>query len=508
MSDTFLRTTTRRNDQIRAERTTNYTITSRKYNRLAHVIPNFKLYPELEQHPEYLAKLRSCLRNNLHNSCQQSIVELHGQNVTMDWLFDMYDYGYEFLIVWPDGVWPFGGAIEQEVLDLIDNNWGDNWLAGGMIVNHLESEEIYPYWDYRYPVIINMKAWASVGFPYFMSNKPGAISFDTEEQNAKTDVCPKYMFRPPTGSYKTCEERGIFLDGLIGVALSKDLWIRGIGHEESLLSHIHADNPTVDLEDVLSWIHKKEIVDNKNINQVRKFSDKFEEHRLELFTLKLLKYQIVYITNTEGIPKDYAFNVPETPFETLVLPCSGLHQFYHIINNIDTVKRVVWFDFNPYSVMWIKHLMENWNGEDFKKFVSKNKHIITDGKVILEQNIIYDPDLVDEFMETLELDDNSLKEVFLKIKQLDHEYLNIDAVKEWKKLAKACGENSNVFMQLTNIWQYEVNYMNTDGLDAQLAFLNLLNTVAKNNTALFLTGDTPMGIHYRYKNIKQLKGVF
>jgi hypothetical protein len=50
--------------------------------------------------------------------------------------------------------------------------------------------------------------------------------------------------------------------------------------------------------------------------------------------------------------------------------------------------------------------------------------------------------------------------------------------------------------------------MNTDGLDAQLAFLNLLNTVAKNNTELFLTGDTPMGIHYRYKNIKQLKGVF
>lgn len=503
--DLYLRQTTRRNDAIRSDRTTNYTIKSIKYNRFAHVIPNFSLYPELNQHPEYLAKLRSCLRNNLHNSCQQSIVELHSQTMTMDWIFDMYDYGYEALVFWPDGTWPLGGMFEWYLADLMDVHWDDKWLCAGMIVNKLAETGEYPYWDYSYPVVLNLKKWAEIGYPYLIETKTGAVSFETFEKEAKKDTCPRYMFR--SGLYKVAKERGIFLDGMIGTALKSDCWVRGFKGEE-ILDHIHSDDPRENVEDVLSWIHKKEIVNNQNINQIRKFSDKFDESRLELFTLKLLKYQIVYITNTEGIPKDYKFNVPTTPFETLVLPCSGLHQFYHIINNIDSVKRVVWFDFNPYSVKWMRHLLENWDGKNFKKFVDDTRSVITEDAVILDQNIIYEPELVDEFMETLELDDSSLEKIFLKIKKLDHEYLNIDAVKEWKKLAKACGENSNVFIQLTNIWQYEVNYMNTDGLDAQLAFLNLLNTVAKNNTALFLTGDTPMGIHYRYKNIKQLKGVF
>ena len=63
-------------------------------------------------------------------------------------------------------------------------------------------------------------------------------------------------------------------------------------------------------------------------------------------------------------------------------------------------------------------------------------------------------------------------------------------------------------MQLTNIWQYEVNYLNSDGLDAQIAFLNLINTVLKNNKSLHFTGDTPSGIHYRNKNIAELKGIY
>jgi hypothetical protein len=504
MSDSFLRTTNRRNDVIREQRTTNYTITSRKYNRIAHIMPNINIHPELEDQPEYLAKLRSCLRNNLHNSCQQSIVELHGQNSTLDWVYDMCDYGFEAIIVWPDGTWPLGDQVEKDVTNLMDTDWGDNWLAAGMIINRMP-DNVYPYWDYRYPVVINLKNWAKIGYPHFFNIMTGAFSFETEERVAITDSCPKYMFR--SAAYKDAYVRDKFLDGLIGTALGHDLWIRGF-KDEPLLEHIHHDDPVEDLDNVLSWIHENEIADEKNINLARRESDKLNEQRQELFTLKLLKYQIVYITNTEGVPKDFEFFPPNARFETLALPCSGLHQFYHIIRNIDTVKSVVWFDFNPYSVLWMKHLIENWDGYDFKKFVQSDKHVITDSKIILDQNIIYEEELVDEFLETIGLNEQEFHAMFLRIKELDHKFMTIDVVKEWEQLATACGENSNVFMQLTNIWQYEVNYMNTDGLDAQLAFLNLLNTVAKNNTALFLTGDTPMGIHYRYKNIKQLKGVF
>ena len=54
------------------------------------------------------------------------------------------------------------------------------------------------------------------------------------------------------------------------------------------------------------------------------------------------------------------------------------------------------------------------------------------------------------------------------IKSLDHSFIVCDAVKDWETLANAVGVDNRVFMQLTNIWQYEVNYLNSDGLDAQI----------------------------------------
>lgn len=482
----------------------NYTIKSNKYNRIAHVMPNYLVNDHLKPYPELVAKLRACLRANLNNSCEHAVVELHGHQNTVDWMIDLYDFGFEIAVIWTDGTWPLSHQVEEEIIDMVENHWHPEWMGAGMIVNR-KREGWYPYWDYSYPVIINLKKWAEKDFPYFINDKPGAVSFETFEKEVFDDLNPKYMFK--SGLYKNEQERGIWFDGLIGHALHKDCWIQGL-KEEAILEHIHHDNLEEDIDDLLSWIHNNSLVDDTDINLLRSAGDKYNESRLELYTLKLLKYQIVYITNTEGVPKDYKFNVPETPLETLILPCSGLHQFYHIINNIDSLKRVVWFDFNPYSVNWMERVVKNWNGKDFKGFVEKNRHTITESEVILDDNIIYDPDLVDEFMETMGLTEDQWIDIMAKIRKTEQVFLNVDAVKEYERLVEAAGSDSDVFLQLTNIWQYEVNYLNTDMLDAQLAFLNLLNNISKNNKSLFLTGDTPMGVHYRYKNIKELKGVF
>ena len=40
---------------------------------------------------------------------------------------------------------------------------------------------------------------------------------------------------------------------------------------------------------------------------------------------------------------------------------------------------------------------------------------------------------------------------------------------------EAIGKDNNVFLQVSNIWQYETNYLNTPHHQAQAAFINLIN---------------------------------
>jgi hypothetical protein len=75
-------------------------------------------------------------------------------------------------------------------------------------------------------------------------------------------------------------------------------------------------------------------------------------------------------------------------------------------------------------------------------------------------------------------------------------------------LVNALGTDNNVFLQVSNIWQYEINYVNTKNCQAQLAYINLISEVMNNNKELFVTGDTPSGVYYSYQNMKEIASIF
>lgn len=488
-------------------RAVNYTRQGGKETRLIHVLPNMNNIDCLSDQPELTAKLRACLRANISNNCNAGYIELHGHQNVMEWVDDLYDEGFELAIVWGDGCWPHGDTLERLILEKYDNDWKIDWMAAGKIEN-LRDQGEYLHWDYSYPIIINLKNWNHKGRPHIFTDSHGAITYQTDsgkpnENNPRLVWAGDWLDRL---GYKdlTCRER--FLDALITQTLKNRGFVIGLDKDPDIAPHIHSDDVSEDLDEMLSWVHKNNLLEEANdVHELRGQSDAYSEPRKEFFTFKILKLQIVYITNTEGIPND---PIEKNKFNTLILPCSGLHQFYHLLHNRDSLKRVVWFDFNPHSVNWIKHIVENWDGVDFKGFVEKNRHTITDSGEVLDHNIIYDEDMVDEFMEKMDMSDQEWKEFMVELRTKENIFANVDAVKEYKTLVEHAGTDSEVFIQLTNIWQYEVNYLNTDGLDAQLAFINLINDICKANKSLYLTGDTPMGTHYRYKNIKELKGIF
>ncbi|MDA9302498.1 hypothetical protein N9Q27_00810 [bacterium] len=484
----------------------NFTFMEGSNTRMVHVLPNVVLHDVLADEPEVRAKLRSCLRANIRNNCDAPVMELHLHQNIRDWIEQISDMGFEYAVVWPDGTWPQGTEFEDVLLNIVDTKFTSNWIVSGKPLNK-RSENKYVEWDYDFPVVINIKQWDSIGRPHILGDSGEAVTFDINEDSmATTDpeiLMPSSWFKTQIG-FKNYDRRCLFLDSAIGQGLHNVQIVYNLSKFDELVEHIQTTKISEDFDVVLPWIHNNNLVDETPINLLRCEGDALSEEKLQLYTFKLLKYQIVYITNTELVPTDDC----KVDFTTMILPCSGLHQFYHIMHNRNSYERIVWFDFNPYAVKWIKNVVENWDGTDFKGFVEKNKHSITNSGEILDSNIIYDPDLVDEFMEKVGWTDDEWREFMTEMRTKENIFATVDAVKQWPELVEHAGTDGEVFIQLTNIWQYEANYLNTDGLDAQLAFISLLNGIVKTNRSLYLTGDTPMGTHYRYKNIKELKGIF
>ena len=150
----------RNNNQPDSSR--NYQINTRRYNKLIHVLTNKTFYNELNDHPEYTAKLRASLKANLLNSCEHSILELYN-NDDRAWVDDIADMGYEYAIIWPDGTWP-QGEFEDNLLKLIESidattKRNSSWLTIGKIINLKNNLFMFTEgFDYSYPIIINLKS--------------------------------------------------------------------------------------------------------------------------------------------------------------------------------------------------------------------------------------------------------------------------------------------------------------------------------------------------------------
>jgi hypothetical protein len=208
----------------------------------------------------------------------------------------------------------------------------------------------------------------------------------------------------------------------------------------------------------------------------------------------------MYITNTESVP-----GVENYRCTVMTAPCSGLHQFKHMVNARDTLERVVWTDFSAAGIWWTQKVLAEWDGVDFNKFYRDNEQELKDNWMAYEANN-YDPDLAESF-------ENSFgdQETWLAhwdwIRSLDHTFMQVDMVRDWKKVADQIGDNETVFMQVSNIWQYEINYLNNGYFAPQAAFVGMVSEILNRNKDLYITGDSPGGVYYNYQNMKELVSI-
>ena len=483
-----------------------------RMNGLIHLMFNENMHPVLEGEDALIGKLKKLMQININNSVNSPWATadrwspMVGFKEVIDQLNNM---GFRYVCIWFDGTWPGASEFEDELMNSI-NEWNKtDWLAAGHI---LQRGTDAPQW-HEQCVIININEFCNVDNDFYGYYKRNEQLEQYPEYKSSTthihdDYTPMWVagtdaLTPSDSEIKAKPEEyndELFLNTLFLVALKNGLVIYNLNHKirkGKICVYIEDD-----MEFTKEWFFDYDFNTRLSLEESRSYGyDLVSDDKRELFQYKVMDTHIMYVTNTEDVPFGNPIGI-----DTLVVPCSGLHQYKHISNNRDTIKRILWTDFSPFGIGWQEFVLKNWDGKDFDKFYKDNFNVITDLGLPSEEFINYDKENALDFIESYENEEDWL-EHWDFIRTLDHQFVKIDVVKEWRRLSELVGKDHVALLQLSNIWQYEINYINSPDFDAQVAFVDLFNELLQNNKTIYFSGDTPGGDYFEQKNMRTLPGI-
>ena len=484
---------------------------------LIHLMFNQNMHPALEGEDALIGKLKKLMQININNSVNSPWATadrwspMVGFKEVIDQLNNM---GFRYVCIWFDGTWPGAGEFEDELMKSIDEWNKTDWLAAGHILQH---DNDAPKW-HEQCVILNVEEYQKLarGIETFVDNQDQLINFPEYKSSMEhmhknengASYTPKwvagvdsltsddYEIKPEPDHY----DDSLFLNTLFPIAVRNGLVIHNLDYnvrDKKICVYVEDD-----MEFTKSWFFDYDFNTRLSLDESRSYGyNHVSDDKRELFQYKVMDTHIMYVTNTEDVPDGDPIGI-----DTLVAPCSGLHQYKHISNNRDTIKRVLWTDFSPFGIGWQEYVLKNWDGKDFPKFYKDNFNVIADLGLPSTEFINYDEQNALNFVSSYESEEDWL-EHWDFIRTLDHQFVKIDVVKEWRRLSELVGKDHIALLQLSNIWQYEINYINSPDFDAQVAFVDLFNELLQNNKTIYFSGDTPGGEFFVQKNMRTLPGI-
>lgn len=491
----------------------NYDLKIKNKNELVHIPCSINLHPELEEHYEYRAKLHAIRDTVLHNCTKSSIFSstiTPYMSTDPEALQVLYDSGYKYACVWFDGSFPDSGEFDDVLIDWL-NSIDYSWMAAGHIIDRLDGH--YPYWHEQI-IVLNLSAWNEVNqdsikhnskpFAPFYSHFEGAtISPERSEEHIHDDYTPLWLKYP---SYKTSSDHRPIKQGfgnpIIPKSISRGYSILNIPFE--VRKHKTCVYVEDDIQETISWLMNYELEGKTDIREIKHL---ISEDKRDLASLKFMTESIVYFTNTEGVPnfnRKNDFSIAN--MNTFIVPCSGLFQMAWMIPHIDSIEHVIFYDVNPNSVLWMEHLITNWNGtSQIDTLIAEYKEKYADK--LGNANYIYEPHLVQAFIDAF--DEEERVSILKKLNSLGGklEFIKCNIVNNSQMIVDKIEENSNVFINMTNILQYESNYLNNDVLDVKCNFYAFIGSLRKKSNKLFFNGDTPRAQHISCTNVDTVEGL-
>jgi hypothetical protein len=465
-------------------------------SRIAHILFNSLMHDDIihaSESTEYADKLRKITEIGLANSCKHSVIihENFNNNIS-NYISNVHQLNFDIAVIWFEGSWPCADEFEDYLLAAVDGEWKQyDWLCAGHILDRQNNDG--PHF-HQQCIVINMDAWNQLpdNHKALVSRKWPHSSFpayEMSDEHIHDDYTPVYLNpMPDLPRIQNIKLTNRKLDCLIPIALSNNMRVMNLNND--IRDTKHCCYPEDNIEETKHWFL------NDDLNSMTG-DHVIGDDKHELYGMKVMDTNVMYITNTEDVP-----SAAEYDCTVMTAPCSGLHQFKHMINARNTLTRVIWTDFSEAGIWWTKKVLAEWNGINFDEFYRTHEAELEEKWVAYNLNN-YDLDLVYKFENSFNTQVEWL-EHWDWIRSLNHTFMQVDLMKDWKIVCDEIGKNETVFMQISNIWHYEINYVNNGFYAPQAAYINLIKEVLENNKDLYITGDSPGGSYYNYKNIKQI----
>ena len=482
-----------------------YTLHLQNKTPIVHILMDDLIHDELKDYPQYVSKLRKIKEVSLHNCAISSIFSSTDSESVLDFksLSKISDMGYEYACIWPDG-----SVLEDSDFDDAVIQWGrdqgDDWLVAGHIINR---EGEFPYLHEQL-VIVNMNSYRKVCNE--QSNSGGFRLFD--DHGLKIRLLPNYNASEENihDDYTPLElspKRGRCHDNYQGRVFQKPVYesLRRRYRVLNIPHHIRKMKdyfyPEDDARETNEWINDTTMFERMSIQARHGWKKQVPEDKRELANLKVMTDHNVFFTNTESVPtKEENDGLVQAQLQTFVLPCSGLHQFAWLCLSQPTIEHVIFYDVNPHSIAWLKHLINTWDGySDVGKIIEDYIEENFDPARYISPH--YEPHLKDEFLEEFTPEDlsntlNTLRNLGDKL-----EFVLCDVTNSSHIITDRLENNKNVFLNLTNILQYESNYLNNDPFDVAVEFYKLMQQIRNKSNTLYFYGNTPSNTFYCAEDI-------
>jgi len=203
-------------------------------------------------------------------------------------------------------------------------------------------------------MVINTHKWKQLGSPKFgkwETVEEMLPNYIRSEENFHDKYTP-YWIQGVPGHTSKVRSRG------------------GWGFVKAALEHgVRIDNFTQDMRNCRLFVYPE--------TDSEKLWDAFNTHDAKLVTNPNQKKWIgnlapmptIWVYNSEH----YKFNIKFDHCDTYVGPSAGF-KYLDILTNRDSIN-YIFYDFHQKSLDWIKHLKENWDGNDFPGFLEKQDNV-------------------------------------------------------------------------------------------------------------------------------------
>ena len=248
------------------------------------------------------------------------------------------------------------------------------------------------------------------------------------------------------------------------------------------------NSPRVLQEDVLpsKMIEKLDFVIDEHSNIYKRLKDKRD-----------IK---VFAGNNEPCYKNDLNNeFDNNLLNTFIVPCSGLNQFSYMIPHIDAIQKIIFYDVNVHSIEWMKFVIANWNGSDSMRILAEQFRSIYKHDF---EFLFYD-DIVQQYFDIFK---DVSPAIIEKIRHSDIQFVQCDITSESHKITDIVTGADKVFINISNIWHYESNYINSDHISVDREFFNLIYNLKNNSEMLYIRGQTPSCKMIRITNVDNIRG--